>query len=347
MERFIRIRIASRSSTFVDKTFLSLLIIVALCLASCGGVSSRNARDQQPLLSSKLVVVPDAVDFSEVVVGQKNSQTIRMSNEDTENIQVKAITATGAGFTISGLRLPLKLAPKATATFNVAFAPRGTGSVNGTVTIESSLGHPVRFLVKGAGAGSKQKLQTNPIEVSFGKIAVKGKAQKAVVLSNSGNANISVDRFAVAGNGFSVSELPAHFTLEPQQHESFVVTFHPGSKGTFNGSVQFFSKSLTTPVTVTLNGSGVDASEAPARSDHTVSLDWDPSPGNIRGYFIYRGEESGGPYERLNSQVTTALDYSDSQVASGRDYFYVVTSVNHGGHESNYSREISVTIPNP
>jgi hypothetical protein len=326
---------------------LVMALVASLGAASCAQIDSVSASD--PKSQSKIVLVPNAVDFSNVALGQKNTQTIRISNEDAATIQVKSIRVThgGNGFDISGLTFPLSLDPRASRTFNVEFAPKSAGPATATVTIASSLPVNVTFNVKGIGAKNLLKLQTNPASINFGNLAVKGKAQHTVVISNTGNSKVSVDKVALSGAGFALSQLPATFELEPQQEASFLVTFNPQAKGAASGSLQFFSKDLSAPLTVPLTGAGVDSTSSPSDSSHTVSLTWDASPGTIKGYNVYRSEVSDGPFTQLTASPTPNLDYVDTNVASGQEYFYVVTAVNNGGHESTHSQEISVIIPNP
>jgi Abnormal spindle-like microcephaly-assoc'd, ASPM-SPD-2-Hydin len=336
-------------SSFWERAALIVALVVSLGAASCAQMASNSVNAADPNSQSKIVLVPNAVDFSNVALGQKNTQTIRISNEDAKAIQVESIRVTHGGnsFNISGLAFPFSLAPQASRTFNVEFAPKSAGPATATVTIESSLPVNVTFNVKGIGAKNLLKLQTNPASINFGNLVVKGKAQHTVVISNTGNSKVEVDRVTLSGAGFALSQLPAKFELGPQQEASFLVTFSPQTKGSATGSLQFFSKDLGTPLTISLTGAGVDSTSSPSDSSHTVSLTWDASPGNVKGYNVYRSELSDGPFIQLTSIPTPNLDYVDTNVASGQEYFYVVTSVNHGGHESTHSQEISVIIPNP
>ncbi len=61
---------------------------------------------------------------------------------------------------------------------------------------------------------------------------------------------------------------------------------------------------------------------------------------DIAGYNIYRGDVSGGPYERLNTSLILSTTYSDTSL-EGAWYYYVVTAVDTQDLESNYSLEIS------
>jgi hypothetical protein len=331
-------------SSFRERALLFIAILAALHAVSCAGVSvATQAPQANP--QSKIVLIPNTVDFSNVVLGQKNSQTVKLSNTDSNPVQIKNILIAGAGFTIAGLNFPFSVDPGNSRTFNVEFAPTSAGPVKGILTIESNLPDALTFTVKGTGAKALLKLQTSPASIDFGSLIVKGNAKQTLVISNPGNANITVSKVVLSGTAFALSQHPSQFELRPLQETSLVVTFHPQTKGSAKGSLQIFSNDLSAPLTVSLAGIGSDSSPTP--SGHTVTLTWNATPGNIKGYHVYRGEISGGPYTRLTATPVASLDYSDSSVASGRVYFYVVTSVDPGGHESGYSQEISVTIPNP
>ena len=81
---------------------------------------------------------------------------------------------------------------------------------------------------------------------------------------------------------------------------------------------------------------------------HTVILTWDASasPGVV-GYYVYRGNLSGGPYTKTTAQSVNALDYYDIGIQSGKTYYYVVTAIDASTVESAYSKEISATVPIP
>ena len=64
------------------------------------------------------------------------------------------------------------------------------------------------------------------------------------------------------------------------------------------------------------------------------------------GYNLYRGTVSGGPYAQVASR-TAGSAYTDSTVAAGQTYFYVVTSVDGSGTESVYSNQAQAVVPTP
>ena len=80
-------------------------------------------------------------------------------------------------------------------------------------------------------------------------------------------------------------------------------------------------------------------------TSHGASLAWKASTSSgIKGYNIYRGLASGGPYSKLNSAPVSTTSYADATVAAGRTYFYVTTAVASAG-ESRHSNEVKAVIP--
>jgi fibronectin type 3 domain-containing protein len=81
---------------------------------------------------------------------------------------------------------------------------------------------------------------------------------------------------------------------------------------------------------------------------HSVTLTWNATPANggvpVARYNVYRSTISGGPFVKIASQVP-GPPYEDRLTASGRTYFYVVTTLDQAGHESRFSDEARAIIP--
>ena len=78
----------------------------------------------------------------------------------------------------------------------------------------------------------------------------------------------------------------------------------------------------------------------------TVSLSWRASISlNVKGYYIYRAEISGGPYAKLTAWPVYATSYADDTVVSGGTYYYVTTAVDINDVESAYSNEATAVVP--
>jgi fibronectin type 3 domain-containing protein len=85
-----------------------------------------------------------------------------------------------------------------------------------------------------------------------------------------------------------------------------------------------------------------------SRIPHKVTLNWQSGTGAngkpVASYNVYRGTASGGPYAKLAGEVKETR-YQDELVNSGTTYYYVVTSVDEAGHESEHSSEIQAQVP--
>jgi hypothetical protein len=75
-----------------------------------------------------------------------------------------------------------------------------------------------------------------------------------------------------------------------------------------------------------------------------VDLDWsDDLSGTLAFYSVYRGEAEGGPYTPVAPNVPTSA-YSDTTVATGTTYYYVVTATDVGAFETANSDEVSMLV---
>ncbi len=78
--------------------------------------------------------------------------------------------------------------------------------------------------------------------------------------------------------------------------------------------------------------------------DGQVILDWaNNSEPDLAGYNVYRGTTNGGPYSKVNSSLVTTSAYTDTGLANGTPYFYVVTAVDLSTNQSANSNEASAT----
>ncbi len=78
--------------------------------------------------------------------------------------------------------------------------------------------------------------------------------------------------------------------------------------------------------------------------DSDIYLTWDaqkPLEPDLLGYNIYRSRTSGSGYVQLNQGVILGKFYRDSEAAGGV-FYYIVTSIDLGGNESDFSYELTV-----
>ncbi len=78
---------------------------------------------------------------------------------------------------------------------------------------------------------------------------------------------------------------------------------------------------------------------------HSVTLSWTASTSNIVGYHVYVANKSGGPYQLATKRIIGQTTYTDTNVVSGKTYYYIVKSVDSSGTESDASKEVTAKIP--
>jgi hypothetical protein len=113
--------------------------------------------------------------------------------------------------------------------------------------------------------------------------------------------------------------------------------------------------STITPVTalavvngVSITGLNFTATSTPAPISRSITLSWaGSSSGSIQGYNLYRAEVAGGAFTKLNASPIATTGFTDSNVASGRTYYYVATAVDTSNNESEYSNEATAPVPTP
>jgi len=186
-----------------------------------------------------------------------------------------------------------------------------------------------------AGAG---QLSVSPITMNFGSVAIGSQATQSGTLS-AGSSDINVTSAAWNGQGYSVSGITFPVTVAAGKSVNYTVTFAPQAAGDSPGSISFVNDGATSPVVETLDGDGGQAGV------HTVALTWDASTSTVIGYNVYRGTQSGGPYQRLTSSPQPDTSYTDSAVLTGTIYYYVATAVDSNHAESVYSNQAQAVVP--
>jgi len=68
-------------------------------------------------------------------VGNSQTQSGTLTNSNGANLTISQVWVSGSEFQLSGLGLPLSLAPGQSATFNVTFTPTTSDSVVGAISV--------------------------------------------------------------------------------------------------------------------------------------------------------------------------------------------------------------------
>ena len=236
-----------------------------------------------------------------------------------------------------------------------ALLPWGVWLVVGSLALN---GQSLKVSSRAAAPG-----ETIAVEISLA--APPGKAPAAVKWETVFPAQL----LQVEGDGptpsVAASELGKSLTCAPPKAYSYVCIVAGGQKPIGNGPIATFRFRIqpearfgTATITVehgeAVSGDAAQLTLTDAEglitiwSSHRATLNWVASTSTrVVGYNVYRGATSAGPYTKVNSISSSETRYTDRYVQAGQTYYYVVTSVDLNGNESEYSNQSMVTIPSP
>jgi hypothetical protein len=283
------------------------------------------------------------VNFGSLQVGKTTTLREVLTNVGQHSIALAPASLSGSGFTVSRPTLPLTLDPGESVTLGVTFKPTSGTKYSGTLVVAWGKSGRVNIPVAGTGTGAGS-VSAAPASLSFGNVAVGSSLNKTATLTANGSSSV-VKSITTTNSEFTVTGLTLPLTLNAGQSISFTVKFSPKSTGAASANLSFATNVTGSLASQTLSGAGTSLS--PTGAQHSVSLSWNDSSANLAGFNIYRGTTSGGPYTKVNASPDPASSYTDTAVSGGKTYFYVVTSLDGTGAESQRSSEVGAVVPTP
>ena len=224
------------------------------------------------------------------------------------------------------------------ATYTTPAETAADNSAKFTVAVSNTAGSAASNAAILTVSASSLLLNSSSSSLSFGNVTMPNSGTQSVTLTNAGNSSITISNVTVSGAGFNATGASG-VILTPGQTATLTATFAPAAAGSVTGKISVASNATNSPDSIALSGTGV------AAVSHTVALSWSPSPSSVVGYNAYTASQSGGPYTRMTGTPDAATSYSDSNVQSGKTYFFVVTAVDSNNVESANSAEVSALIP--
>jgi glyoxylate utilization-related uncharacterized protein len=200
---------------------------------------------------------PASLNFGNVVIGTPKTLTETLTNSGGSSLTISAASASGTGFSISGLTLPVTLTAGQSTSFSVQFAPTTAGAASGNVSVTSDGANPsLNIPLTGTGV-TPGTLSANPTSLSFGNVQVGSNSSLSETLTNTGGSNVTISQANVTGAGFSVTGLALPTTLTPNQAVTFSVKFAPTAGGAINGNLAIVSDASNSPLNIALSGTGI------------------------------------------------------------------------------------------
>lgn len=250
-----------------SRPFLTLVLIavslITILTTGCGttGVSPSGSSGTP---ASQLTTSATALDFGSTIVGTASTKALSLTAAGNATVVVSQISTTGTAFTVSGISLPLTLAAGVSANLTVTANPQAVGTISETLSVISNASNsPTSIaLVTTASTPSSAVVNLNPTSLSFGSVTLGSSSSKSVVISNGGNANLTISQISSTGTGYTVSGFSLPIVLAAGASTSFNVGFTPTATGSASGSVALVSNASNSPATIAMTGSGAAAPAA-------------------------------------------------------------------------------------
>src|SRR5579872_5795878 len=180
-------------------------------------------------------------------VGQTSTVTVRILNSGNASGTVNSIGLAGQGFTVTGApALPQSVAPNASVTFSITFAPAQPGAFSGTLLVNADT-----FKLTGSGlgplltysyitGGTTVALGGSNNSVVLSPVAITQSEQLIFDVKNTGTLPATISNIGVgqALSPFSLTGLPAlPVTIAPNADFQITIKFTPVSLGFANGTL--------------------------------------------------------------------------------------------------------------
>jgi Abnormal spindle-like microcephaly-assoc'd, ASPM-SPD-2-Hydin len=199
---------------------------------------------------------PSSVAFGNVQTGTSQSLSVTLTNSGGTTVNISQAAASGSGYSISGLSLPLSLAAGQSKGFSVQFAPQTSGSTSGNIAITSDASNPTLNVPLSGSGVTPGTLGDSASSLSFGTVLVGNNSSLQETLTNTGGSSLTISQATVSGSGFSISGLTLPATLAVGQSTNFNVTFAPQSGGAVSGNVSLASNASDATLKISLSGTG-------------------------------------------------------------------------------------------
>jgi len=140
---------------------------------------------------------PASLSFGAVKVGANASQTLTIGNAGNSPLTITGIQSSSASFTVS--QLPLTIAPGATSSLIVMFAPNAEALLTGNLTMQTNDPNRATATIPLSGTGALPHISVSPASLNLGSVyAACQITQASLTIQNSGGISLVVQsRFYV------------------------------------------------------------------------------------------------------------------------------------------------------
>jgi hypothetical protein len=208
---------------------------------------------------AQLTISPTSVNFNSVAVGSNNPQTITLTNTGNASLTISASSVSGTGYSISGLSVGHIITAGGNATFSAKFTPTAEGTAVGSISISTNAPNSPATIGL-TGIGTQPLVSATPTTGNLGTVVVGSSNSQSIMLSNTGNATLTISQITVTGAGYTVTGLSTATTIAALSSVTFDAVFTPvTASGTVPGSIVLVTNGLPAQLTIPLTGISIAA----------------------------------------------------------------------------------------
>ena len=220
------------------------------------------AKDVNTAAASAATASPASLSFSNIPFGLTSTQTVTVKNTGNVVISFSSVSlgGTNASLFSDTNNCTSALPVFATCTVTVTFAPTATGTFSGTLSITGTeSGTSQTIALTGTAVPPAPAVSLSPSTIAFPNTALGTTASRAITLTNSGNAPLSVTAVTVGGTNASAFGVSNNCTTVAAGATcTITVTFAPLSLGSLSASISIADNASGSPQSVNLTGTGIE-----------------------------------------------------------------------------------------
>lgn len=193
--------------------------------------------------------------------GTSGTQRAVLSNAGLAPLEIATIGATG-DFRITN-QCPVSLAPNASCSVLVLFAPKNLGLLTGSLVVtDNSQNVPAStqtLALSGTGTPPPATADLSTTTASFGnQMVTTPSSPQQIVLTNNGGLALSIASINLSNNDDFTYTTTCGRSLAPAANCVFTVTFKPSVGGEKSATITITDNAAGSPQTVQLSGAGID-----------------------------------------------------------------------------------------
>ncbi len=210
-------------------------------------------------------VSPASISFANTIVGQASSVPVTVTNTGTANLVVGTFAVSGANAgdfsAVNSVASPCgTVTPGASCQIQVTFSPTARGLRAATLSIADNASNSPQTVAL-SGTGLAPVVTVSPTSITFASTAIGQTASAAVLVTNGGNANLTVTGLTLTGanpGDFRASGCAA--AVLPGGSCTITVVFAPTAIGARAATLSIADNAPGSPQAVALSGNGLGTS---------------------------------------------------------------------------------------